>query len=173
MAADAAAGPLARVAGLASVRGKLAGVESESPHLLTGSAPWPRARPARPAINADVGALLALPGSVWESWPPHLGAPELKSAGRGIHRFAQTELQNEDAKGWILVFEVDDTSLATPNPIRIHKTIQANLEVLAHLAFERAPQESMKMLVEKDSIRTIIRRRITEFWPSLLESPSV
>jgi hypothetical protein len=115
------------------------------------------------------GAILALPGSVWESWQPHLGAPELKSAGRGVHRFAQAKPRAEDPKGWILVFEVDDASSATPNPIRIEKTIEANWEVLTHLAFEKAPQESMKRLREEDSLRTIIRRRITEFWPGLLE----
>lgn len=115
------------------------------------------------------GAILALQGSVWESWQPHLGAPKLKSAGRGMHRFAQAKSQAQPAKAWILVFEVDEASPATPNPIRIEKTIEANWEVLAHLAFERAPQESMKLLLEKDSLRTMIRRRIAEFWPGLLE----
>lgn len=115
------------------------------------------------------GAILALPGSVWDSWQPHLGAPKLKSAGRGMQRFAQSRPHIREAKGWILVFEVDEASPVTPNPIRIEKAIEANWEILAHLAFERAPQESMKLLLEKDSLRTIIRRRIAEFWPGLLE----
>jgi hypothetical protein len=119
--------------------------------------------------HADcAGAILALPKSVWESWQPHLGAPKLKPAGRGVHRFADSKVKGQDPKGWILVLEVNDAAPATPNPIRICRTIEANWEVLAHLAFEKAPQESMKMLTEKDSLRTIIRRRITEFWPGLL-----
>ena len=113
------------------------------------------------------GAILALPGSVWDSWQPHLGAPELKPTKRGTFRFADAKTENI-AKGWILIFELDEASAATPNPIRIAKTIEADWQILAHLAFEKAPQESMKHLLQRDSLRTIIRRRISEFWPELL-----
>lgn len=114
------------------------------------------------------GAILALPGSVWDSWQPHLGAPSLVDAGKGVWHFADRDAETRKAKGWILVFDTDTKSSETPNPIFIEKTIQADWETLAHLAFERAPQESMKFLFEKDSLRTIIRRRIREFWPELL-----
>ena len=114
------------------------------------------------------GAILALPGSVWDSWQPHLGAPELRATGQDTYRFADAKGSGRESKGWILIFDVDEASATTPNPIHITKTIEADWEILAQLAFQKAPEESMKHLIEKDSLRTIIRRRISEFWPELL-----
>jgi hypothetical protein len=114
------------------------------------------------------GAILALPASVWDSWQPHLGAPELRAKRTDTYTFAEAKGGSSLSKAWILVFETEETSAVTPNRIRLERTIEADWETLAHLVFDRAPKESMKLLLEKDSLRKIIRRRISEFWPELL-----
>lgn len=118
------------------------------------------------------GCILAIPDSVWLSWQPHLGGPELIRATDGTYRFAEQHSVQHRAshKGWILVFEVQSDSKQTPNPVRVTKAIQADSETLSDLAFRKAPLESMSHLSSSDSLRTIIRRRIREFWPEFLGS---
>ncbi len=118
------------------------------------------------------GCILAIPESVWQSWQPHLGAPELVRSADGTCHIAgvQAASGQRTRKGWILVFDADARSSRTPNPVRVTKVIQADPGTLAELAFEKAPMESMSFLSSRDSIRSIIRRRISEFWPSFLKS---
>jgi hypothetical protein len=119
--------------------------------------------------EACAGCILAIPQSVWLSWQPHLGAPELIELPDGSWRFvaAGTSKTNETTKGWILVFEVVSGASETPNPIAITQVIRADSQILARLAFERAPTEAMNLLESGDVIRTVIRRRIAQFWPTL------
>lgn len=119
--------------------------------------------------EACAGCILAIPQSVWLSWQPHLGAPELTNLPDGSWQFENaTPTPNVLAvKGWILVFEVEQNCQETPNPIRISQAIRADSQTLARLAFEKAPSETMNLLAEADILRTVIRRRIAEFWPGL------
>ncbi len=118
---------------------------------------------------ACAGCILAIPRSVWLSWQPHLGAPDLKRLPDGSWQFADVEPHRDaqSAKGWILVFEVQQDSKETPNPICITQAIRADSPTLARLAFEKAPTEAMNLLESGDVLRTVIRRRIAEFWPNL------
>ncbi len=119
--------------------------------------------------EACAGCVLAIPDSVWLSWQPHLGAPELIKLSDGSWRFAE-ETPNSNAnqsKGWILVFEIEAGSRKTPNGIRITKAIRTDSRTLARLAFEKAPSEAMNLLASGDVLRAVIRRRISEFWPEL------
>jgi len=117
------------------------------------------------------GCILALQDSVWLSWEPHLGGPELVEAADGTYRLADAKATHRTGrqKSWILVFAVEAASRKTPNPIQVIKVIEADSEALAELAFRKAPMESMNFLSSSDSLRTILRRRIREFWPSFLE----
>ena len=116
------------------------------------------------------GAALAIQESVWRSWQPHLGAPELTQNREGIFGFTDTPPSDAHSgdKGWILVFEIDLASQETPNPIRVTRVIRAASESLTDLAFRKAPREAMAFLTSNDSLRMIIRRRIGEFWPQFV-----
>jgi hypothetical protein len=117
------------------------------------------------------GCVLAIQESVWQSWQPHLGGPELVSNSDGTYCFKdenQSTRAQGQPKGWIFVFNVESSSRRTPNPIKVTKVIQADSETLSDLAFRKAPTESMNFLSSSDSLRTIIRRRIKEFWPGFL-----
>jgi hypothetical protein len=116
--------------------------------------------------QACAGCILAIPQSVWLSWQPHLGAPELIKLPDGSWRFDQAAAE-PTSKGWILVFEVRGCSQKTPNPISITKAITTDSHTLAQLAFEKAPSEAMNLLASGDVLRAVIRRRISEFWPDL------
>lgn len=111
------------------------------------------------------GSVLAIPESVWKSWQPHLGAPELERQDDGTFRVKGAPLRV--GRGWILVFEVKADDATTPNPIIITRTIEADAEVLFDLTFKKAPAEAASFLNLKDSVRTIIRRRIAGYWPAL------
>lgn len=119
--------------------------------------------------EACAGCILAIPQSVWLSWQPHLGAPQLTELPDGSWQFAVVDAGNNQraAKGWILVFEVTSGAAKTPEPIVITQVIRADSQTLARLAFEKAPAEAMNLLESGDVIRTVIRRRIAEFWPAL------
>src|SRR6266496_436363 len=106
--------------------------------------------------NEDcAGCILAIPESVWQSWLPHLGGPELLSDPDGTCRIAVEPgaAARRSSKGWILVFDAAPESAQTPNPIRITKVIHADPETLADLAFRKAPMESMRFLSCSDSLR--------------------
>lgn len=119
--------------------------------------------------EACAGCILAIPQSVWLSWQPHLGAPELSKLTDGTWHFAEATSNptSKTCKGWILVFEVEGTNKTTPNPISIIQTIRTDAQTLARLAFEKAPAEAMNLLASGDVLRAVIRRRISEFWPDL------
>jgi hypothetical protein len=111
------------------------------------------------------GCVLAIPKSVWKSWQPHLGGPELERQPDGTFRVKGTPLRA--GRGWILVFEVAADNERTPNPISITRAIQADADVLFDLTFKKAPAEAAEFLNLKDSVRGIIRRRIAAYWPAL------
>jgi hypothetical protein len=94
-------------------------------------------------------------------------AEELVIGDDGIYRFTGGESKKGKVppKGWIFVFEVKSSSQRTPNPVEVTKVIQTDAETLADLAFRKAPLEAVNFLNSSDSLRTIIRRRIKEFWP--------
>jgi hypothetical protein len=115
------------------------------------------------------GCILAIPQSVWLSWQPHLGAPELIKLPDGSWQFAEAapNPNNQSSKGWIFVFEIEGRSQKSPNPISITKAIRTDAQILARLAFEKAPAEAMNLLASGDGLRAVIRRRISQFWPGL------
>jgi len=117
------------------------------------------------------GCVLALPESVWLSWHPHLGAPELRRQANGTFEFVG--LTNDSAlsgKGWIQVFDCDETQGQTPNPLRITRIIRTSARQLAQLAFEKAPAEAMNLLTNGNLLRATLQRRIAVFWPTLWPS---
>jgi hypothetical protein len=122
--------------------------------------------------HADcAGCVLTLPESVWLSWQPHLGAPELLRARDGVFEFTgDIAATDPSGKGWIQIFDSDIKGRETPNPLRITKTIRASSRQLARLAFEKAPAEAMALLTDGNLLRATLQRRIAAFWPALWPS---
>ncbi len=117
------------------------------------------------------GCVLALPESVWRSWQPHLGAPELRRRPDGVFEFTgDSAAAVLSGKGWIQIFDSDSKARQTPNPLRITKTIRTSARQLARLAFEKAPAEAMTLLTSGNLLRATLQRRIAAFWPALWPS---
>lgn len=94
----------------------------------------------------SAGCIFAIPESVWDSWQRHLGKPDLVSWGHGDFALAANEkpIDRDHTPGWIYVFDLDATTGATPNPVRILKRIATNAASLAHYAVEVAPSAAIE-----------------------------
>jgi len=90
------------------------------------------------------GTVLALPRAVWNSWQPHLGGPELliDPRDRTLRSLPRPEgvRLTEEATAWILVFDTDQTSGVSPNPLVIDMVIETDTPTLLHHAFDVAPE---------------------------------
>lgn len=113
------------------------------------------------------GCILALPQAVWDSWQPHLGAPELTKLADGTWQIASGINVDPAAKqpGWIYLFDIDSASRATPNPISVTHEIRIDSETLSKLAFTVAPELAMEHIGGDSGLKAIIRRRMASFWP--------
>jgi hypothetical protein len=63
--------------------------------------------------GAAAGTVLAIPQSVWDSWQPFLGAPEIERAADGSYRLRVTDPIPESAgsaNAHIFVFDLDSTA---------------------------------------------------------------
>lgn len=117
------------------------------------------------------GCILALPQAVWDSWQPHLGAPELTRLADGTWQIAAATKSSPVAKqpGWIYLFDIDAKSRATPNPIAVTREIRIDSETLSKLAFSVAPELAMEHIGGDAGLKAIIRRRMASFWPEAFE----
>ena len=110
------------------------------------------------------GCVLALPQAVWDSWQPHLGAPEFVRLPDQTWSLEGHPVPTKQA-GWLSVFDIDERSKVSPNPIVVKQEIRLDVEMLSKLAFEIAPEEAMKHIGGDVGIKTLIQRRMAEFWP--------
>jgi hypothetical protein len=67
--------------------------------------------------------------------------------------------------GWLSIFDVDERSNESPNPIVVKQEIRLDVEMLSKLAFEIAPEEAMKHIGGDVGLKALIQRRMAEFWP--------
>lgn len=118
---------------------------------------------------AAAGTVLALPRSVWDSWQPFLGAPELEDESAGIKRFRidATQPTEPPLNAFICVFDVDATQETAASPIVIEHFIRVSPERLAHHAFTQVPNHILHAIGANDSVLTRIRTRLAEWWPDL------
>jgi hypothetical protein len=120
-------------------------------------------------IGADescAGCALAIPVGVWESWQKHLAGPTLATRPDGLKelRIGST---SPTTPAWIYVFDIDQTSSASPNQVRIIETIATDAEAIMHYALKLAPAETAAGAGSADRILSSIRRRLAEWWPGL------
>lgn len=114
------------------------------------------------------GAALAIPAAVWDSWQRHLAAPILAPAMDGTYRLSADPNPDEaDSNAWIYVFDLDETSSVSPNPIVIKKVIHTSSDAVAHFAFRAAPEAILAEGGAGSLVVDVIRMRLAAWWPEL------
>ena len=118
--------------------------------------------------GAAAGTVLALPRSVWDSWQPFLGAPQLEDEAPGVKRFkiANGE-KTEDLNSFICVFDLDSHHNAAISPVTIDHFVRVSPEQLAHHAFTEVPNHMLHAIQSSDAILSRIKTRLGEWWPDL------
>ncbi len=118
--------------------------------------------------GAAAGTVLALPRSVWDSWQPFLGAPELEDETAAIKRFKIA--YNQEAQilnSFICVFDLDSCHNSPISPLMLNQFIRVSPNQLAHHAFTEVPDHMLKTIHSSDAVMTRIKTRLVEWWPGL------
>jgi hypothetical protein len=118
--------------------------------------------------SAAAGTVLALPRSVWESWQPFLGAPELEDESPGIKRLRVAEDAPAEPRlnAYICVFDLDAASESPISPVKIEQFIRVSPERMAHHAFTVVPANILQSIQTEESVLSRIRLRIGDWWPA-------
>jgi hypothetical protein len=120
--------------------------------------------------GAAAGTVLAIPQSVWDSWQPFLGAPEIEQGAEGLYRLRITDPIPESAgstNAHILVFDLDSSAGTAISPVELKMDIQVTAEQLSHHAFKVVPAGMLESLSKSDSILARIKMRLANSWPEL------
>ncbi len=120
--------------------------------------------------SAAAGTILALPVSVWESWQPFLGAPELEQETPGVMRIRTIESNAEPPlNAYVCVFDLDHEHPSAISPLQIRQFIRISPERLAHHAFTVVPGYILRSIQSEESVLARIRPRLGTWWPAFKE----
>ena len=126
------------------------------------------------AGSAAAGTVLALPRSVWDSWQPFLGAPELEEESPGIMRLRVVPgaAQAPPLNAFICVFDLDSSDSAPVSPVRIEHFVRISPEKLTHHAFTVVPANILHSIQNNESVLAKIRSRLGAWWPAFQPRPT-
>lgn len=118
--------------------------------------------------SAAAGTVLALPRSVWDSWQPFLGAPELEDEAPGIKRLRVDKgaPKEPSLNAYICVFDLDASSKAAISPVKIELFIRMSPERMAHHAFTEVPATILHSIQTEESVLSRIKSRLGVWWPA-------
>ncbi len=120
-----------------------------------------------------VGCVLATPQAVWDSWQKHLGRPELVPTGAGTSVLGPPDSHATDsAPAWILIFDTNPSSRATPSPLVVNQTIITNADAMSYWALDAAPRAALETITADNGLFAAINRRIRPMWPALADTAS-
>ena len=124
--------------------------------------------------SAAAGTVLALPRSVWDSWQPFLGAPELEEEARGIKRLrvAHDAPPEPPLNAYICVFDLDAATESSISPVEIDLFIRVSPERMAHHAFTVVPATILSSIQTEESVLARIKVRLGEWWPAFQVKPT-
>jgi hypothetical protein len=124
--------------------------------------------------SAAAGTVLALPRSVWDSWQPFLGAPELEEEAPGIKRLrvAHDAPPEPPLNSYICVFDLDAASESSISPVEIDLFIRVSPERMAHHAFTVVPATILNSIQTDESVLSRIKVRLGEWWPAFQVRPT-
>ena len=123
--------------------------------------------------SAAAGTVLALPRSVWDSWQPFLGAPELEDEAVGIKRLRADNGAPKEPRlnAYICVFDLDAEAEAAISPVRIEQFIRMSPERMAHHAFTEVPATILRSIQSEESVLSRIKTRLGVWWPAFQVKP--
>jgi hypothetical protein len=116
-----------------------------------------------------VGAVLAIPASVWDSWQRHLGKPKLRSRKDGTNALVQPG-ERRKSNTSIFVLDIDGGISGTPNPIRIERVISASANALSYYALQMAADAAVGRANADGWLLSRIQKRLASWWPELQET---
>jgi hypothetical protein len=121
--------------------------------------------------GAAAGTVLAIPQSVWDSWQPFLGAPDIEKGSDGSYRLRITDPIPDSAgskNAHIFVFDLDSSAGNAISPVQLKMDIRVTSEQLSHHAFKVVPAGMLESLSKSDSILARIKMRLASSWPELI-----
>jgi hypothetical protein len=118
--------------------------------------------------NRCVGCVLAIPQSVWDSWSPHLGAPDIQRLEDGTSNFFKPgQTRPEHVPAWIYVFDLDAESESSPSPIEMKHIIATDASSFSHFALDVAPAHALENIDAPGGMMSLLCNRLSELWPEL------
>ncbi len=119
--------------------------------------------------SVAAGTILALPKSVWDSWQPFLGAPELELESPRVMRFKAPKSAAAEAplNAFICVFDLDASDTAPISPLRIEHFVRVSPARLAHYAFSEVPENILQAIQSSGSLLARIKARLGVHWPEM------
>lgn len=124
--------------------------------------------------SAAAGTVLALPRSVWDSWQPFLGAPDLEGESPGVMRLRTIPGTTSDPplNAFICVFDLDHNDAAPISPVRIEHFVRVSPERLTHHAFTVVPAHILQSIQADESVLARIHTRLGVWWPAFQTRPA-
>lgn len=118
--------------------------------------------------SAAAGTVLAIPQSVWDSWQPFLGAPDLEDETEGIKRLrvAPGAPNEPPLNAYICVFDLDADSQESISPVVIRHFIRISPERMTHHAFTEVPAHILHSIQTDESVLATIKARLGQWWPA-------
>lgn len=120
----------------------------------------------------SVGAALAIPQAVWDSWQRHLGRPNLTRGDDGTHALRRPGTSDSAPHAWICVFDTDADSAVHPNPVVIRQVIATDAASVAYYTLHEVPSWAFSNAGAVATIIAAIRRRLSAWWPEMSSEPS-
>lgn len=118
--------------------------------------------------GAAAGTILAIPQSVWDSWQPFLGRPEIEYVGGVNFRIRGSDNEHyHGTNAWIFVFDLDSTSSSQISPVSITAKIRVSATDLIEHAFVNVPKNMLQWTRCDDALLQRIRSRIQKALPTL------
>lgn len=118
--------------------------------------------------SAAAGTVLAIPQSVWDSWQPFLGAPELEDEAPGVKRLRVVPGTPEESplNAYICVFDLNAASEHSVSPVDIKHFIRVSPERMTHHAFTEVPAHILHAIQTEESVLATIKQRLGQWWPA-------
>jgi hypothetical protein len=118
--------------------------------------------------SAAAGTVLAIPQSVWDSWQPFLGAPELEDESPGVKRLrvAPDAPPEPPLNAYVAVFDLDAASAKPVSPVEIKHFIRISPERMTHHAFTEVPAHILHAIQTEESVLATIKSRLGGWWPA-------
>jgi hypothetical protein len=117
--------------------------------------------------GAAAGTILAIPQSVWDSWQPFLGRPQIEHVGGLNFRIRGSDNKHyHGTNAWIFVFELDASKRIPISPINITAKIRVSAADLVEHAFVNVPKNMLHWTRSDDALLHRIRSRIQRVLPS-------